>query len=233
MNKFFNYVRCGQGYGIKFIALFTLIWAVAVYALIAFYIKSTALPDIRKAADELLPIRIEDGRITSPLNTIKYMPIRFVKSEIPLVLDTTVDEINTSDLQSGIYISRTAVYTVTGKDIRISPFEGSVELTANDYKQGLEKNIFLGALAVLFCLALIFFAFTLVFTAIYALFAVMMAKIVARDLDYKSASRLSSVVFGGSLLICNFAGFFIFLPSWVILCAIAALQFIIIKKMFA
>lgn len=73
-------------------------------------------PKFLAEASEFLPITIENGQIVSPKDTVitrKYLGAITVK------LDTTTDELNTSDLGNGVYITRRNFYTVTPQKIQI------------------------------------------------------------------------------------------------------------------
>ena len=71
MEKIINYISRGQGLGIKFLLLFSLIVAVFYAVGTKFAGDQFFVPAAQKAADAFLPIRIENGIVTEPENTVK------------------------------------------------------------------------------------------------------------------------------------------------------------------
>ena len=66
MEKIINYISRGQGLGLKFLLLFSLIVAVFYAVGTKFAGDQFFVPAAQKAADAFLPIRIENGIVTEP-----------------------------------------------------------------------------------------------------------------------------------------------------------------------
>lgn len=81
------------------------------------------MPVIKTNAADFLPITIEDGMIVKPENTLIEKSYGDDSGKLKIVLDTRTEEFEPSTLtESGIYISRAAVYSVnTNKnEVRIN-----------------------------------------------------------------------------------------------------------------
>ncbi len=81
------------------------------------------MPAVKTSAADFLPITIEDGMIAKPENTLIEKSYGDDDDKINIVLDTRTEEFEPSTLtESGIYVSRSAVYSVnTNKnEVRIN-----------------------------------------------------------------------------------------------------------------
>lgn len=106
--------------------------AVLAYALItAIYAAQIIVPTVKEylpvvaqEADQFLPITIENGEITSPVDTVISKTYGSGANEAIVVLDTRVDEFETSALEKpGLYISKKYMYGVTPQKTEIRSFE--------------------------------------------------------------------------------------------------------------
>lgn len=115
MEKIINYIARGQGLGIKFLLLFSLIVAVFYAVGTKFAGDQFFVPAAQKAADAFLPIRIENGIVTEPENTVKNYTFVLGEGKVPdaesfnLTMDTTVDSLDTSGLKEGLYLTKRAL----------------------------------------------------------------------------------------------------------------------------
>lgn len=115
MEKIINYISRGQGLGIKFLLLFSLIVAVFYAVGTKFAGDQFFVPAAQKAADAFLPIRIENGIVTEPENTVKNYTFVLGEGKVPdaesfnLTMDTTVDSLDTSGLKEGLYLTKRAL----------------------------------------------------------------------------------------------------------------------------
>ena len=128
MEKIINYISRGQGLGLKFLLLFSLIVAV-------FYAVGTKF-----AGDQFfLPIRIENGIVTEPENTVKNYTFVLGEGKVPdaesfnLTMDTTVDSLDTSGLKEGLYLTKRALYVVQRTQTRVYELEDSSYFPQGDY----------------------------------------------------------------------------------------------------
>ena len=83
MEKIINYISRGQGLGIKFLLLFSLIVAVFYAVGTKFAGDQFFVPAAQKAADAFLPIRIENGIVTEPENTVKNYTFVLGEGKVP------------------------------------------------------------------------------------------------------------------------------------------------------
>ena len=84
---------------------------------------SLYMPTLKNHISDFLRITIEDGMIVKPENTLIERKYGDDDYKFKVVLDTRTEEFETSNLQdSGIYVSRAAVYTVNGNknELRIN-----------------------------------------------------------------------------------------------------------------
>ncbi len=71
------------------------------------------MPVVKASAVDFLPITIEDGMIVKPENTLIEKTYGDEGEQLKVVLDTRTEEFEPANLtESGIYISRSAVYSV-------------------------------------------------------------------------------------------------------------------------
>ena len=100
----------------------------------------TASPYIAKEVEYFLPITIENGEIISPKNTVIERNYEGYK----VVLNTEVEDLNISDLQTGIYVTKNKFYSYDAKkgEVKIQSLQKvpNTVLTPADFKTLLNKN---------------------------------------------------------------------------------------------
>lgn len=149
MKKISNYIANAQGLGIKFLLLYSLILGL-IFALFIRIQGPQFIPYAQSLADQMLPIKIENGVVVEPVDTVKKarLSIGDKSLELPLVLDTTVDTLDASHLRDGVYMTRTAIYSVNRNQVRINQLQGNIDLPRADYSDAFKT--FLNWSAVLF-----------------------------------------------------------------------------------
>ena len=232
MKSIINYIKFGRGIGARWLFLY----AVVVSIVLGVSIKIAgyyATPTLQSIADQLLPIKIENGVIVEPENTVKAVKLDAEElSQYPIILDTTLEVIDTAGLRDGIYISKKAVYFVNDNQIRVHNFSGTMDLPKGDYTDMFKKIAvyvawFMGLLALI-----VLFIVYLALTAFYAIFATTLSKVCKVNLDYPAGMRLSALayIFTSVLLaILRLCG--LNTPLWLYFIAVIALQTIILKLM--
>lgn len=135
MQKILNYILNGNGLGFKFLGIFSLIVAV----LLAVFLRisgSSLIPYAQSAADQLLPIKIVNGIITEPENTVRTVRLQIGHENLslPVVLDTTADSLDTENLKPGVYITRTQIYTINQNQVKITKLSNSFDIPKGDYR---------------------------------------------------------------------------------------------------
>ncbi len=79
------------------------------------YLKKN-IPIINETIDSFLPITIQNGEITQPVNTVISKTIFFEKKPLKIVLDTRSDTLDINTLsEDGWYFSKKCLYSVAGE----------------------------------------------------------------------------------------------------------------------
>lgn len=231
MNKILAYIKSGRGIGAKYLLLYALITTVIIGAGFKF-LANSAVPSLQKTADQLLPIKIENSTIVEPADTVKYIKVGAKGLTIPLVLDTTVDSIDTSHLKDGIYITRKAVYVVGKRQTKVYNYEKNVTLDKGDYTDFFKEIISWTVWIMGTFLFIGAYIMYLALTSFYALFAVIFAKAFKAPLDYCGGMRLSALAYILSSVVLNLLQFAGFSSSlWIMFFSILILQVLAIKSL--
>ena len=213
MNKIFNYIKAGRGIGAKFLLIYAFIVAI-VYASSVKIMGNEIVPVLQNAADQLLPVKIENGTIVEPADTIKSIRLALPDVNFPFILDTTVDNIDTTDK----------------KQTKSYNFEDSVTLDKADYTDMFRKfATYISVICGIFAFIFLYILY-LAFTCFYALFAMAFAKMFKVSLDYAASMRLSAVSYiatSAVSLLLTFAG--LSTGVRVFFVSILILQIIIVK----
>ena len=135
---------------------------------------SLYMPTLKSNISDFLPITIEDGMISKPENTVIERNYGDDNYKFKVVLDTRTEEFETSLLQdSGIYISRAAIYTVNGNknEVRINSLHNTPNMVIdNDVVNVIADSIENYIRPVIFsCLMLWFVLSGLVIMGLYSL----------------------------------------------------------------
>lgn len=194
MKKILNYVANAQGLGIRYLLLFSLILSVFLGLFIRFA-GTDYIPYAQNLADQMLPVKVENGKIVDPVNTVRQAHLNISGEEIklPFILNTTVDKLNPSRLSDGIYITRTAVYSINKNQIRINELEGNFELPRADYTEAFTS--LLGWTAVICAVfgAAFIFLFLFILSIFYATCAYFLAAAMKKKFSFDLRMR-SSVI---------------------------------------
>lgn len=194
MEKIFKYIKNGEGIGAKYLLVYALIVAIT-YGAAFKVLGNMAAPSLQSIADQLFPIKIENGVIVEPANTIKDIKIGIEGYDIPFILDTRIDAVDTNGLKNGIYISRKSVYVVDKDQVRVHNFKSSMYLPKDDYT-GIFKSYATG-IALVFAV-MVFISFYIMYLALccfYAFLADILAKHIRINMDYAASMRLSTVTY--------------------------------------
>lgn len=231
MNKILNYFKSGRGIGAKWLLLYSFVVAL----IFAFAIRShgtQAIPTLQHVADQLLPLRVENGIIVEPAETVKSIDLGLKGADIPFILDTTLDTIDTTGLKDGVYISRKAVYVVNNHKTKVYNFEDSFTLERGDYT-GLFRSVINYASVFIGVFTFVgLYVLVLALTCFYALFAMLFNKVFKSSMDYAACMRLSAIAYLATSLVINvlrFSGLSV--ANWVFFAAVLALQAICTKML--
>lgn len=194
MKKILNYIAAGQGLGIRFLLIFSAIVAL-VYAVYVRTAGTEFIPYAQDIADQMLPIKVENGIVVEPANTIKKAQLRVDENmsplELPLVINTTVDTLDTANLTSGVYLTRTTFYTVNKNEVKLYKLENDFKLPQADYRDTFKSVLFWTAVTVFIFGCLILFVTYFILSIFYATCSYILSAILSRKYDFDLRMRLS------------------------------------------
>lgn len=207
MNKINNYILNGQGLGVKFLLGLSVLMAL-LFAIIVRVKGVDYIPYAQEIADQMLPIKIENGIVVKPYNTIKAARLQVsdyaAPVQVPLVIDTRVDSLDTNQLPQGVYLTRTKLYTVNQNQVKMMNLEGDFDLPKADYTEDFKSWLNWSAVIGGIFAAVGLFVFYLLLTMFYALCTQFIAWIASRNFDFDRRMRLSALTL--------VAGYIIFIP---------------------
>lgn len=151
-----------------FVAVLVYAVFMAVYATQAVVpVAKEYIPVVAKEVDQFLPITIENGEITEPVDTVISKTYGSDGDEAKVILDTRVDEFETSELEAtGLYISKKYVYGVTPQKTEIRSFANmqlpkvvinseNLKIFSEAVERNLGRYVFGGVFVFLFLAAII------------------------------------------------------------------------------
>ena len=128
-----------------FVAL--LLYALISATIVTKYTKSIVqqyTPMVVQEVNDFLPITLENGEITAPVNTVISKNYGDENSKINVVLDTTKNEFNATELNEyGLYISKKFVYGVGAKKTEIQSLKNFPNGTLNEEVLNASADAFL------------------------------------------------------------------------------------------
>lgn len=237
MEKIINYISRGQGLGIKFLLLFSLIVAVFYAIGTKFVGDQFFVPAAQKAADAFLPIRIEDGVVTEPQNTVKNYTFVLGEEKVPdaesfnLTMDTTVDSLDTSGLKEGLYLTRRALYVVQRNQTRVYELEDSSYFPQGDYTDTFHSVVNWAVVFVGLFGFVAFFILYFIVVIFYATCSYIVSAIFRKQYDFDLRMRLSTLAFIATNVVFTVLGWFGFSSNLIFLLAVLALQALVIKEL--
>lgn len=235
MDKILNYIAKGKGVGAIIILLVCTIFS----SFIAINIRNIAnmsVPYIQTVADEILPLKIENGIITTPSDTKKVFPV-FIddyEAQYSFIIDTTTDTLNTSNLDNGIYLTRTHIYAVDNAQGKIESkkLQGSFELEKKDYTDTLKSGIKWVVITITIISIFSFFVIYFILNLFYAYCASIAEKIANKTLNFDAKMRLSAICLSFMLLVSFALSFININIAWYIfLILVICMQIILVKKL--
>ena len=235
MERIFNYIARGKGWGIKWLLLFTLVVTVVYAAGIRSVGNRTLVPAAQEVADRFLPIRVEEGIVVEPTDTVKnYTLVLGDENDadaetIEFVMNTGVDSLNTEGLDNGLYLTRKAIYTVAGGKTEIRKLESSFYLPQGDYTDVF--NSILNQTIIFFGIFgyMILFAFYLLAVMFYACCSYAVSALMKKKFEFDLRMRLSVLAFVATYAVFSLLGLFGFSSKIIFFVAVLALQGLILK----
>lgn len=195
MKNLTNYIINGRGFGIIPLLIFTLAVTI-IFSIRLKNIGDSAIPYAQQVADQILPIKIEHGRVITPDDIKQTFKIKISEDmpevQIPFMIDTTVDTLNPTKLKEGIYLTRTAFYTVGQRQTKVMALSDSLDIPQGDYTDFF-KTMVNYAISFLFVgFIIIFFIGFLIVSLFYTLTAWILSAIMQRQTEFDFRMRLSS-----------------------------------------
>ena len=233
MEKIMNYIVRGQGLGIKFLLLFSLISTIILSVNIKNISDEYFVPAAQEAANAILPIKVENGEIVEPLNVVKKHTITFGENEdaehLDITLDTTAYDLDLSDLSEGVYITRTSVYAVRDNETKVYKIEGTYELPQGDYSEFISSTLNWTILAVGVVIFLGLSLLLFIAAIFYATCSYLVSMIMRKKYSYDLRMRLTVLAFITTYVVFIPLNIFGYGSKLVFFLAVLALQGVCMK----
>lgn len=196
MQKIFNYIIKGQGLGIKYIMLASVIISF-IFSLFVRINGAELVPYANDIVNQMLPLKIENGVVVEPKNTIRVAHLNSgeVSVPLPIVLDTTIDTLNTTQAERGFYLTRTAFYVVNDNEVRMHPLDEDVDLVQDDYTNDIKSVLTWTAVSLFFIGVLFIFVSYFIAAIFYALCAQLLEFFFHKKYNFDIRMRLSVICF--------------------------------------
>lgn len=234
MNKILNYIANGKGLGLKFVLLFAFVVSI-IFAVIIKVEGTKMVPYAQSITNQILPIKVENGVVTDPQDTLKVVNVgvdKDGKSVFSITIDTRVDTLDTAQLNNGVYLTATNIYIVGQNEVRVKKLVGDVDLQQGDYTPKFNQMINWFSLGFSIFATAILFVFYYVLIVIYAFCAFIVAKINSKKFEFDLRMRLSTLCVIATYIVSialAFAG--INMSKIIFFVAVIALEWMIIKKL--
>lgn len=189
MEKIFNYIANNKGMALKPLLVFSLVLGVLLTIVVRIF-AADLIPYAQNAADQILPIRVENGIVVEPAKTYKKIYLKDLN--INFVIDTQSTQLDLQDLKPGIYLTKTTLYTVgTRHETRILPLSGDIDLPQGDYRDVFRSMVnWTAVLVLVFGSAFIFFGW-FILSLFYAACSYIISAMMSRKYDFDLRVRLS------------------------------------------
>ena len=196
MQKIINYITRSEGLGIKIIMLASFIVSL-IFSLYLRIAGADLVPLANDVINQMLPIKIENGVVVSPVNTVRIAHIETADAAfpLPLVLNTNIDTLDTTNVEPGIYLTRTAIYAVNDHEVRMYPYEGDFEAVPADYTDGILSALSWTAVITFFISLLVIFVTYFIAALFYSICAQILGLILSKKISFDSRMRLSVLCF--------------------------------------
>lgn len=235
MEKIFNYILKGKGIGLKYIFYI----ATIISLIFAIYIRiagADLVPYANDIINQMLPLKVENGVVVNPQNTIKVAQLREgdVSIPLPLVLNTNIEDINPAEVPEGIYITKTKIYAINDQEIRIYPFSEDFEALPQDYSEGIKSGLTWVAVFSFVAGAILISVLYFIAVLLYSVAALLLGVMFGKKYEFDARMRLSAVCFLTvyvALFCLNLTGAAITVGGWTSFIVIILLQSAIIYKL--
>ncbi len=202
MKKILNFIQNGKGWGLKYLFCFALLFVGGFGLFVLPNFKFQTMNVLNAIVNSVSVIEIQDGDVVQPLNT--KQTVYYQNSPI-LYIDTTVEDLNTSDLENGIYLSRENLYIVSStnqqKMVNVTELEGNLTISQKTLPELSEKMNYMMYGVIIPMIVLSSFVFLIVKIFILTLISYILTFISNQKLSFAGRMRLNAVIFLSLVLI--------------------------------
>ena len=233
MQRILNYIRNAKGIGALWIFLLAILVAFSSAQKAKLFLPS-AVPHIQAFADTFFPIKIKNGKMVTPENTIISKTYYIGDDPLIITLDTTRDLLSDNNPKTGLYFTRSYLYSVAEDKIQRQAYTADLNLEKKDYVPFLNNLIKLIVRTILYIgpfFNFICFLLAVVFYAFLTGFACALNKV---TLSFKQKMRLNTVLFIGVYILSTLfycVGIYVSTLSFFLM--VLALQIISVKTVAA
>jgi len=233
MQKILDYIKNGKGVGARFILVLAIF--VALYSAYGFSdVLPKIVPHVQSFTDTFFPIKIENGKVIAPQNTVIEKTYHINGEPIVIKLDTTQDLLDNNQQPVGIYLTRSYLYSVSDQKVERQNLPQEIDLKKQDYVpvlQALAKHI-------VWAVALIgpFFNFICFMLAVlfYAWLTSLACALNKLTLPFKTKMRLNTCLFVSVYIFSTLVGIIGWnLSLFSFFLIMLALQIVYVKKVGA
>ena len=196
MQKIFNYITKGQGLGVKYILLASVIISF-IFSIFIRINGADLVPYANDIMNQMLPLKIENGVVVEPQNTIRVAQLKSgdVAIPLPIIMDTTIDTLDTSKAEKGFYLTRTAFYLINDNEVRMHTLNEDVDLVQDDYTDEIKSILTWTAISMFFIGILFIFISYFIAALFYALCAQILGLILRKKYNFDVRMRMSVICF--------------------------------------
>ncbi len=196
MQKIFNYITKGQGLGVKYILLASVIISF-IFSIFIRINGADLVPYANDIMNQMLPLKIENGVVVEPQNTIRVAQLKSgdVAIPLPIIMDTTIDTLDTSKAEKGFYLTRTAFYVINDNEVRMHTLNEDVDLVQDDYTDEIKSILTWTAISMFFIGILFIFVSYFIAALFYALCAQILGLILRKKYNFDVRMRMSVICF--------------------------------------
>lgn len=201
MKKLIDYLKKSDATG----ALWLLIFATVIAFHSAYSINKylpMAIPYVQQFADEILPIKIENGKLLEP-QEIKTYSNEYAGKPFSIVIDPTKDMLEEQEMKNGVYLTRSYLYSITDTEIRRQKLIDNINLPKQDYTPHMRliiRWLFWGTLLLAPFFNFLCFLIAVLFYVFCSGFACILNRV---TLDFKTKMRLNSLLFIGVYILSH------------------------------
>lgn len=233
MQKIADYIKNAKGIGAFWIFLLAMFVALSSAHRARLFLPA-AVPHVQEFADTFFPIKIQNGRIVTPENTVISKTYHINKEPLVITLDTTRDILDVQNPATGLYFTRLYMYSIVENKIQRQPFTADLNLKKQDYVPLLNNLIRFIVRLILFVGPFFNFACFMIAIVFYAFLTGFSCFLNKAVLSFKQKMRLNSVLFIGVYVLSTlFYCFGIYVSTLSFFLMMVALQLIFVKKVSA